>query len=343
LLNRDITNLIKLQAGVPGINSMQRGNTSINGGRPSWTQVTLDGINIQDNFIRTNSLDFLPNRPSSDNVAEFSMISSVQGADSAGGASSIRMVTPSGTNTFRGSVYEFNRDARFAANSFFNNAANPTVPKPELSRHQFGGRLGGPLQYDKLFFFFNYEGMRQTTQTAQNRVIPANADFASGVYRYVDLSGNVQAVNVLQLSGLRPIRRCARPSVSRLPDPSNVNNYNVGNSLPNRILNTAGYRFNQTDLNDRNQFTGRVDYAHNTAHRFEGVFSYFKETDDRTDLDFVSPDRPLVYTSSDPKRFALAWRWIGSSRFQNELRGGANLAPVQFETDWDFGRRRRAL
>ena len=88
-------------------------NTAINGGRPTWTQVTLDGINIQDNFIRTNSLDFLPNRPTSDNVAEFSITTSVPGADSAGGASSVRMVTPSGTNTFRGSVFEFNRDSEF--------------------------------------------------------------------------------------------------------------------------------------------------------------------------------------------------------------------------------------
>ncbi|HXG54590.1 MAG TPA: carboxypeptidase-like regulatory domain-containing protein, partial [Vicinamibacterales bacterium] len=71
LQNRDITNLIKLQPGVAGISN--RTNTVINGGRPTWTQVTLDGINIQDNFIRTNSLDFLPNRPTSDNVAEFSI------------------------------------------------------------------------------------------------------------------------------------------------------------------------------------------------------------------------------------------------------------------------------
>ncbi len=71
--------MIKLQAGVqPFIN---RTNTSINGGRPTWTQVTLDGINIQDNFIRTNSLDFLPNRPTSDNVAEFSITTSVSGAE----------------------------------------------------------------------------------------------------------------------------------------------------------------------------------------------------------------------------------------------------------------------
>jgi Carboxypeptidase regulatory-like domain len=83
LANRDVTNLIKMQPGVqPFIN---RTNTSINGGRPTWTQVTLDGINIQDNFIRTNSLDFLPNRPTSDTVAEFSITTSVSGAESAGG------------------------------------------------------------------------------------------------------------------------------------------------------------------------------------------------------------------------------------------------------------------
>src|SRR5688500_15848887 len=98
LANRDVTNLIKLQPGVQAFTN--RANTVINGGRPTWTQVTLDGINIQDNFIRTNSLDFLPNRPNSDNVSEFSITSSVAGADAAGGATSVRMVTPQGSNKF---------------------------------------------------------------------------------------------------------------------------------------------------------------------------------------------------------------------------------------------------
>jgi hypothetical protein len=331
LNGRDVTNLIKLQAGVAGISN--RANTTINGGRPTWTQVTLDGINIQDNFIRTNSLDFLPNRPTSDNVAEFSITTSVSGADAAGGATSVRMVTPQGTNRFVGSVFETNRDSKFAANSFFNNAAQ--TPKSELSRHQFGGRLGGPIQRDKLFFFFNYEGFRQTQGPAQNLVIPANADFYNGVFRYVDLSGNLQAVNVLQLAGLQidPVVRDA--ILSSLPAPSNVNNFDVGNSTAARNLNTAGYRVNQTDLNDRNSYTGRVDYAATADHRFEGVYSYFKETDDRTDLDRALP-RPRVYTSSDTKRYALAWRWAASSRFNNELRGGANLAPVAFVSEIEF-------
>ncbi len=332
LANRDITNLIRLQPGVQAMTN--RANTVINGGRPTWTQVTLDGISIQDNFIRTNSLDFLPNRPTSDNVAEFTITSSVQGADAAGGASSVRMVTPSGTNTFRGSAFEFWRDNSMAANSFFNNRTG--VAKPDLSRHQFGGRLGGPIKRNRLFFFGYYEGWRQTTQTAQNLVVPANAGLLNGEFRYVDLGGVVRSVNVMQLSGLPIDPRLRSDFLSKMLSSSLVNNYDVGNSRADRILNTAGYRYNQTDLNNRDNYAFRLDYEMNANHRFEAVYSYFKETDDRTDLDAVSTDRPLVYTSSDPKRMALAWRWLAGSRFQNELRYGFNLAPVAFESDWDY-------
>jgi hypothetical protein len=332
LANRDVTNLIKMQPGVqPFIN---RTNTAINGGRPTWTTVTLDGISIQDNFIRTNSLDFLPNRPTSDNVAEFTITSSVAGADAAGGASSVRMVTPSGTNRFSGSAFEFNRDAKYAANSFFNNASK--VAKPELSRHQFGGRVGGPIAKDKLFFFGYYEGFRQVTQTSQNLTIPANADFFNGAFRYLANDGVVRSVNVMELSGQTVDAKLRTDFFSKIPGASNVNNYDVGNSTASRILNTAGYRFNQTDNNNRDQYGFRFDYAFSDKHRFEAVYSYFKEIDDRTDLDLITPDRPLVFTSSDPKRFAASWRYLASSNFQNEVRGGFNLAPVAFDSNWAY-------
>jgi hypothetical protein len=328
LANRDLVNLIRLQ---PGVQSMtNRANTTINGGRPTWTTVTLDGINIQDNFIRANGLDFLPNRPTSDNVAEISISSSTVGADTAGAATSVRMVTPSGTNRFIGSVFEFNRDSKFAANSFFNNASK--VAKPELTRHQFGGRFGGPIARDKMFFFGYYEGFRQETATSQNLVIPANDDLFDGVFRYTAGDGTVQSVNVMQLSGLTVDQTLRSEILSRVPRAANANN----REATGVTLNTAGYRFNQRDLNDRNQWGFKLDYALSDRNRFEGTFSYFKEIDDRTDLDFISPDRPLLYTSSDPTRFSLAWRWIGAANFQNELRGGGNFAPVQFESDWTY-------
>jgi hypothetical protein len=329
---RDVTQLIRLQAGVPGIT--QRSNTAIDGGRPTWTQVTVDGINVQDNFIRTNSLDFLPNRPTSDTVSEISITTSVSGADSAGGATSVRMITPSGTNTFRGSVFEANRNSDLSANSFFNNKSG--VEKPFLNRNQFGGRLGGPILKNKLFFFGYYEGFRQVSMTAQNNTIPVRDDWGQGVFRYAALDGTVRALNVLQQVGVPVDTEVQSIALANMPKASVVNNYDTGDSRADRILNTAGYRFNQQDLNNRDQFGFRVDYELNPANRFEAIYTYFKETDDRTDLDLVTLPRPLVYTSSDPKRFVFAWRWLPTSRLQNEIRAGANLAPVQFESDVDY-------
>ena len=332
LLNRDITNLIKLQAGVAGISN--RANTVINGARPTWTQVTLDGINIQDNFIRTNGLDFLPNRPTSDNVSEFTITTSVAGADTAGGASFVRMVTPSGTNQLRGSVFEFNRNAKFASNAFFNNSSG--VEKPDLSRNQFGGRVGLPIVRNKLFAFAHYEAYRQRTQAEQNITIPANADFADGMFRYAALDGSIRAVNVMQLSGLALDPKVRSEVISKLPPASSVNNFLRGNSAAGRLLNTAGYLFNQTDLTTRDQWTLRLDYVFSSNNQFEGIYSYYNDRDDRTDIDLVSPDRPLAYTEGPRNRFVGAWRQTLGDNLLHELRGGANLTGVDFKTDWTF-------
>ena len=124
---RNPIELITLQAGVPGI--VNRTATAVNGGRPTWTQLTLDGINIQDNFIRENALNFSPNRPTADIVGELTITTAVPGADAAGGATAVRLITPSGTNRFQGNVFGFNRTNRRAANSFFNERSG--LPAPE--------------------------------------------------------------------------------------------------------------------------------------------------------------------------------------------------------------------
>ena len=344
LVNRDMTNLIRLQAGVPGVAA--RMNTGVSGGRATWTQVTQDGINIQDNFIRTNSLDFLPNRPTSDNVAEFTITTSVQGADAAGGATAVRMVTPSGSNRFLGSGFWQNRDNALAANGFFNNRDG--VPKALLKQNQFGGRLGGPIVKNRVFFFSYYEGFRRRQAGAQNRTIAATPDLFQGVWRYRGTQdGQVHALNILNAVGATLDPKMQQDIFSQIPDSTNVNNTDRGDKL-----NTAGYRWNQRRQTTRNYIGGRVDFEANPNHHFEGIFSYFKEIDDRPDLDFISgPDqRPLAFTSAPVKRFVGAWRWLVSSRMQNEVRAGANLAPVRFEvveganrTDYRFAGQTGAL
>ncbi|WP_291984733.1 TonB-dependent receptor [Luteitalea sp.] len=326
LNGRNPIELIRLQAGVPG--TAVRQNTAINGGRPSWTQVTQDGVNIQDNFIRVNGLDFVPNRPTSDTVAEFSIVTNTQGADSAGGSSQVRLVTPSGTNNFRGGAYVFNRNSALGANRYFNNRDG--IEKPYLNRNQIGGTFGGPVFRNRLFFFGYYEAFRQENEATPNNRIPRNADFADGVFRYRDLSGTQRSVNVLGLSGLPLDARVRSELTSRFAAPSNVNNSDLGDGL-----NTGGYRFNQTDLNNRDQFGMRFDYTLNSNNRFEFIYTRFKETDDRTDLDTISA-RPLTYTESTTDFVVGAWRWTPTSRLQNELRIGANLAPVGFYNDQEF-------
>jgi hypothetical protein len=195
---RNPIELIRLQAGVPGI--LNRTTTAINGGRPTWTQITQDGINIQDNYIRTNALDFVPNRPTADTVGEFSITTALQGADAAGGATAVRLITPSGTNRFRGNAYGFDRNTSRGANSFFNKRNG--LDKPDTRRDQFGATLGGPIIRNRLFFFGYYEGQRQQNQVTQFNTIPAHDDLLQGVFRYAGADGQVRSANVLQLSGL---------------------------------------------------------------------------------------------------------------------------------------------
>jgi hypothetical protein len=330
IVNRDMTALIRTAAGVPGIAT--RMNTGISGGRPTWTQVTLDGINIQDNFIRTNSLDFLPNRPTADNVAEFTITTAVQGSESAGGASSVRMVTPSGSNVFHGSGFWQNRDNDLAANSFFNNRSG--VPKSMLELNQIGGRVGGPIWKNKAFFFGHTEAYRQTRAGAQNVTIAANPDTFQGVWRYVrGDNGSIGQINIVEAVGGRLDSKLQADLFSKIPVASNVNNYDRGDSKAGQVLNTAGYRWDQKRLTERNYYLGRGDVELSPKHRVEAIFSYFEETDDRPDLDFISGpgERPKAFTSSPVKRSVAAWRWLPSAKLQNELRFGANIAPVRFE------------
>jgi len=69
------------------------------------------------------------------------------------------------------------------------------------------------------FYFANYEGMRQTQQPSQNLVIPANADFYSGVFRYVGTDGVLRSANLMSLTGLTIDPKLRSEFLSLLPDP----------------------------------------------------------------------------------------------------------------------------
>jgi hypothetical protein len=345
LKGRNTLELVRLQAGVPGI--ITRTPTAINGGRPSWTQVTQDGINIQDNYLRTDALDELPGNPGSDiiGLGEFTVITNTQGADAAGGASLVKLITPAGANQLHGNLTELYRNSALAANTWFNNRAG--IALPALNRHQFGGRVGGPLLKSKLFFFAFYEGFRQSTGVGESRgfyqatgkvrnmIIPAHDDLLTGVFRYVRQSdGSLQAVNVLQLAGVALDPHVKRLILDRVPSAAHVNNFKVGDSVNGRLLNSAGFSFNQRAYQSRNQFGFRNDYQAHQAHRLEFTFARSgsgasdpAQVADDSATDTIHPKSRLT-ANTTPTLAVGAWRWTISPRLHNEIRAGVNLVRV---------------
>ncbi len=146
VMNRGPQAFVMTQAGV----SSGRGSPVINGQRTTFTNVTLDGINIQDNFIRTNAVNFSPFVLLLDQVAEFTVTTSNAGAASGGGSSQVNFVTPSGSNRFHGEALWLNRNNAVAANTWFNNRDG--IQRPFLNQNHVGGSLGGPIIKDKLLF-----------------------------------------------------------------------------------------------------------------------------------------------------------------------------------------------
>ncbi|HEX3684071.1 MAG TPA: carboxypeptidase regulatory-like domain-containing protein [Bryobacteraceae bacterium] len=184
LNGRDTLDLLKTQPGVTPTNpdSGAAGNYSIGGQRTDSVTYLLDG-GLNNDLLSNNVVA----DPNPDAVAEFRVLESNYSAEygrNAGGVVSV--VTKSGTNQFHGTLYDYVRNNYFDANTFFNNEQG--LPVPVLKRNQFGGTVGGPIVKDKLFFFFSYEGQRQTAlDTSAGKVTTytpaeANGDFSNTGY-----------------------------------------------------------------------------------------------------------------------------------------------------------------
>ena len=163
LAERDFTHLVYMAPGVVETNapgSQGTINFNSNGSRNSTADVLIDGTSAT-NFEQNSGLQSVPYTPSVDSVEEFKVEQSNFTAEFgfAGGAI-INVVTRSGTNKYHGSVYEFLRNSAGDANLWFNPNNDPIAP---LKRNNFGFTIGGPIQKNKTFFFFDYEGTRQTT------------------------------------------------------------------------------------------------------------------------------------------------------------------------------------
>jgi outer membrane receptor protein involved in Fe transport len=196
LNGRDFTSLMAL---VPGsVTSAGFGGTSLGGFETSLAGVNilLDGadatrIDSQATSTQLGRQASRISRASVDSIEEFKVMSSTFSAEYGGTYGDVvNVITKSGSNNLHGGLFEFFRNDAFDANNFF------ATQKTPLHLNQFGGNLGGPLIKDKLFFFVNYEGVRQIVN------IPTGRD-AVAVLTAVTRGGAVPAmvpvVNTLPL------------------------------------------------------------------------------------------------------------------------------------------------
>jgi hypothetical protein len=331
LLNRSPLGLVTALAGV---SNGRAGDSVINGQRTSFTNMTLDGINIQDNFIRTNAVDFSPNLLLLDQVSEMTISTSNTNPAFGNGSSQITFVTPSGTNQFHGGLFEHNRNSHFGANSWFNNQSS--VAKPFLNVNQLGGKIGGPIKKDKLFFYANFEAFRQHQQSLATRTL-LTSDAANGIFTYTNASGAFQKVNLYQVTGLTPDPTIAA-LIKQIPGPGAINTTLAGDSTSlSALKNTGGYAFNIRNNRIRNNVTGKGDYVISSKNSVSVTFAYNTDLLDRPDLatNFAVIDN--VSNNDKVKLFSSVWRSNPKPNMTNEVRFGFNLAPALFLTNENFG------
>ena len=133
----------------------------------NWTFDGIDNTAIKDPTYGTSARLIV----SMDSISEFRVSSSLYSADSGGGmGGQVHLVSKSGSNQFHGGVFEYLRNNAFDARTIFD---GPKLAPFRLN--QFGGNMGGPIKANKLFFFGNYEGLRQRQSSVYTYNVPSPA------------------------------------------------------------------------------------------------------------------------------------------------------------------------
>lgn len=343
--DRNPVNLAGLQAGIAVVGENVRG-ASVAGLRQTAVNLTQDGINAMDNFVKTSSF-FAISTPSLNSTAEFSITTGTVGADAGRGAAQVNMVTKSGTNEYHGGGFFQIINNWTDANTWFNNFN--AQPKPILRQHYYGFDVGGPVHFlnfgegvpthwsgrDKAHFFFSYERFNQSDSRERNRVV-LTQQARNGIYRYTGTDGNLQTINLLTLSsrgfGLNPLMSA---HLALIPLPNN-------NTCGGDGFNISCYTFNASQSTINDKYVARYDHqlvkdTRLGSHKLEFVFSkVLTETypDVTTNgLEAPFPGGVNGFQASSRNLITPALVSTFGSNWTNVLRYGRQWAPVDFNRD----------
>jgi hypothetical protein len=355
LSSRDAGALIALQAGVVGDN--------FNGARTQSQNVSLDGVNIQEprynggftsaNLTTTNSVD---------RVAEFRVSTSPADAEFGRGLGQVQMIGRSGTNALHGAVFESNRVTALSANDWFNNLlgrnadGSLVAPRNFLIRNQFGARVDAPIQKNKTFVFFLYEGQRQKTKDTVNTTVLTGPS-RQGLFRFfpgvrngsaassipaVDIGGNpvtppgaTGPIETVSVFGRDPNRMVADPTgnvAKALKDYPLPNNFLRGDGL-----NTAGFYWQRPGTNNLNLYHLRLDHVLTERTRL----AFIMQVERRESLNGFQgqqyPDQPADFARPSLNFYTFSATTTLRSDLLNEFRAGVNRFGINYDTPFSPG------
>jgi len=303
LFARDPLQPLGLLDTLPGVESNGRGlnPTTIDGQSVSFANITYDGINIQDNFIRNLSLNsndvFLGLH--TDQISEVTIVTSNPGTIYTGGSSQVAFSTPSGGNLFHGSAYWLNIPRGISA-QYFQSNADSTPSTVQLN--QAGGAVGGPILKNKLFYFLNFESDQDRSTVTQIGFLPTTPLS----------SQNPTVEQILKL----------------IPSP---NGY-VGTGLD------LGANYATPRNNGNTTYLGlaRLDYVASSKHVFSFSASMNESLQDDPGDSSPFGAQPGAARQSDVTLQTVAtflsgsWRWSATPRLTNEVRIGMSLQRLDF-------------
>ena len=371
LTGRQITDLptasrdaLDLVLAMPGTTTPGRPRTSSINGLPKGSlNITLDGVNVQDNTLKSSDGFFTYIRPRTDSIAEVTTSTSNPGAESSGeGAFQIKFVTQGGSNEYHGGGYWYYRSPGLNANYWFNNrdlAPDPATgkaPRTPIILNQPGFKVGGPISIpglfsgkDKAFFFVNYEEFRLPESTLRTRnVLTTQAQ--SGIYRFNSSSFNTTGtpvtctgsgssrlctLNVFSVAAATPGLQFsnADPTISGLLG-------EIRGSLSGAALKSSGdpnvdqATFVNNGFQLRRFPTVRLDFNASKDHHIENIWNYQSFG---SNVDFLNSRDPQFpgfpnHGSQTSIRFSnvTAWRWTINNNMVNEARYGITGGTVLF-------------
>jgi hypothetical protein len=356
LQTRNVVELLSLQ---PGVTT----SGEVLGSRRDQNNITLDGADVNNNQNSglvpqatatgfggyqgsnangvNNNSGFNAVLPIPlDSVQEFRVTVAGEGPNlgrSSGGQ--VSLLTKSGANQLHGSLYEYNRNTFFAANSWFNN--NAGVPRTPLVRNQFGASVGGKVIPNRIFYFFNYEQRQDASGVPEVRAVPSDT-LREGTFLFSS-GGQTQTLTPQDITNVDPLHAGPNSSILTV-----LQQYPRGNSPAygeDGGLNFSGYRFNAPVHRSDHALVGKIDLHVDGAgkHTVSLRSTFARNTDDQIPAQFPG-QLPASTLRDNSKGFAVQYTGVLSSSLINVVNFGytrfgqsfsGQSGPLLFQTSVD--------